>query len=97
MKFLLLLISFLAFGITAQDRVEFQCVQVVDVHSESLSGAKIQLDGSNRTYYTNSKGYCQIPVHVLKSCRSLTVDCISYKSKNLYTFELNSIIVLDFR
>ncbi|MCC6817661.1 MAG: hypothetical protein IT245_02045 [Bacteroidia bacterium] len=97
MKVLLLALSMFALGITAEDRIEFQCVQVLDVNSEALSGVKIQLDGTNKSFYTNSKGYCYIPVEFLKSSRIVTVDCISYKSKNLYTFELNSKIVLDFR
>lgn len=81
----------------AEERSAVQVVQILDKNNETISGAKIVLEGTKYVYYTNIKGEVYIPSDILKASKGISVECISYKSKSLKNFELNSKIVLEFR
>lgn len=97
MKFFALILSACFLSLNAEAPQGMQSIQVLDTNSEVLPGAKIELMGTGKSYYTNLKGYCLIPVDVLKSAQSIKVECISYKTQLFKNYELNSKIVLDFR
>jgi hypothetical protein len=81
----------------AEDRPSVQVIQVLDVKNETISGAKVELPGTGRVYYTNLKGQCYIPTTLLKASKEIVIECISYKSQTVKTFETNSKIILEFR
>lgn len=97
MKFFTLLLSFCLLSLNAEAPHGMQSIQVLDTNSEVLPGVRIELVGTGKTYYTNLKGYCLIPVDVLKSAQSIKIECISYKTQLIENSELNSKIILDFR
>lgn len=97
MKSLALLFVLLTGSLLAEERQSMQMIQVLDVKNESISGAKVEIAGTGRVYYTNLKGQCFIPANVLKSGKELVVECISYKSQTVKNFETSSKIVLEFR
>ncbi len=81
----------------AGDNTALQILKIYDKNNESVAGAKVELLGTDKIYYTNSKGECYIPENIYKSCNSIKVECISYKSTVLNINELNSKIILEFR
>lgn len=81
----------------AEDKPSVQVLQVLDVKNETIAGAKVQLAGTDRIYYTNLKGQCFIPAAILKASKGITVECISYKTQTIKSFETFSKIVLEFR
>lgn len=97
MKSLALLFVLVTGSLLAEERQSMQVIQVLDVKNETISGAKVEIAGTGRVYYTNLKGQCFIPVNVLKSGKELVVECISYKSQTVKNFETSSKIVLEFR
>ncbi len=97
MKSLALLFVLLTGNLLAEERQPMQVIQVLDVKNETIAGAKVQLAGSDRTYYTNIKGQCFIPANLLKSGKGLVVECISYKTQTVKNFETSSKIILEFR
>ncbi len=60
-----------------------------------IAGAKVIID--NQIFYTGINGTCNIPVALLDKCKSIKVECISFKTKELKTIESNSKIILEFR
>lgn len=91
--------AFLLFAssVTAGEQVPLQTIQILDNNNETVIGAKIELVGTNYTYYTNLKGEVYIPSNLLKGSKGINVECISYKTKNLKNYEVNSKIILEFR
>lgn len=72
-------------------------ITVTDSNNEKLSGAAIEISGTNKVYYTNINGACYIPKSVLSNAELITVNCISYKSLQLSTDNLHNKIVLKSR
>lgn len=97
MKFMLLILTFFTTAIMAEEKIMFQSVQVIDTNNETLCGVKVELLGTGKTYYTNAHGYCLIPVEVLRSCRIISFESVSYQSKTVYSFDLDTKIVMNFR
>jgi hypothetical protein len=97
MKSLALLFVLFAGSLFAEDRPSVQVIQVFDVKNETISGAKVELAGTGRIYYTNLKGQCFIPATLLKASKEIIIECISYKSQTVKTFENSSKIILEFR
>lgn len=97
MKSLLMLLILTTSSLFALDVNSFQLVQVTDKNNESLAGAKVELIGTDKIYYTNSKGECYIPQNILKQCRSIKIECISFQSTTLMTYDINSKIILQNR
>lgn len=97
MKHALIVFFILASQLMAADLADVQVVRVADKNNESVAGAKVELLGTGKVYYTNSRGECYIPVGLFRICESVRIECISYKPSMLRTFELNSKIILDFR
>ena len=94
MKSVLLLIVLVSANIFAYDQSAVQLIQVSDKNNELVSGAKVELLGTDKVYYTNSKGECYVPMQIFKQCQSVKIDCVSYKSTLLNTYEINSKIIL---
>jgi hypothetical protein len=97
MKAVLLLIVLVSANIFAYDQSAVQLIQVSDKNNELVSGAKVELVGTGKVYYTNSKGECYVPIQIYKQCQSVKIDCVSYKSTLLKAYEINSKIILDNR
>jgi len=97
MKSLSLLFFLFAFSLYAEDRPTVQLIQVLDVNNEAISGARIELPGTGRVYYTNLKGQCFIPSALMKASKEIVIEIISYKTQTVKTFETNSKIILEFR
>ncbi len=97
MKVLLMLFLLVSANLFAYDQSAVQLIQVSDKNNELVSGAKVELVGTGKVYYTNSKGECYVPMQIFKQCQSVKIDCVSYKSTLLKTYEINSKIILDNR
>jgi len=97
MKSLTLLFVLFAGSLFAEDRPSVQLVKVMDVKNEVISGAKVELAGTGRVWYTNTKGECYIPVVLLKNSKELIIESISYKTQTVKSFENSSKIILEFR
>jgi hypothetical protein len=97
MKVVFLLIVLVSVNIFAYDQSAVQLIQVSDKNNELVSGAKVELVGTGKVYYTNSKGECYVPIQIYKQCQSVKIDCVSYKSTLLKAYEINSKIILDNR
>ncbi len=97
MKHLFLLFLFVSVNLFAYDQSTVQLIQVSDKNNDFVSGAKVELIGTGKIYYTNSMGECYIPIQVFKQCQFIKVDCVSYKPKVLKTYEIKSKIILDNR
>jgi len=72
-------------------------ITIVDNNNELVTGAKVEVIGSRHVYYTNIKGECYIPSGLLRQYKSLSVECISYKSISISTKEVSEKITLEFR
>ncbi len=94
MKAVLMLILLVSANLFAYDQSAIQLIQVSDNNNELVSGAKIELIGTGKVYYTNSRGECYIPMQIFKQCQSVKIDCVSYKSTLLKTYEISSKIIL---
>ena len=94
MKAVLMLILLVSANLFAYDQSAIQLIQVSDKNNELVAGAKVELLGTGKVYYTNSKGECYIPMHIFKQSQSVKIDCVSYKSTLLKTYEINSKIIL---
>ena len=97
MKSLALLFVLLTGSLFAEDRPSVQVIQVLDVKNEAISGAKVELSGTGKVWYTNTQGQCFIPVGLLKTNKELVVESISYKTQTVKSFENSSKIILEFR
>lgn len=97
MKNIFLILVLIGGNLIAGDNTALQVLKIYDKNNESVAGAKVELLGTDKIYYTNSKGECYIPETIYKSCDGIKIDCISYKSTILHTNELNSKIILEFR
>jgi hypothetical protein len=97
MKFLFLLLTLGLTSLQAEAPVGAQAIQVTDIKGEALAGVKIELLGTGRSYYTNLNGVCLIPQDLLKATKMVKVESISYKTKQLPVYDLNSKIILEFR
>jgi len=72
-----------------------QAIKIYDTNNELVAGAKVQID--NVIYYSSINGICLIPKSILANSKSIMVECISFKTKQIKTSELNSKIILDNR
>ena len=81
----------------AADQSGLQVITIVDNNNELVTGAKVEVIGSRHVYYTNIKGECYIPSGLLRQYKSLSVECISYKSISISTKEVSEKITLEFR
>jgi hypothetical protein len=72
-------------------------IKILDTNNELISGAKITINGTHEVYYTNAKGECHIPSHLLSNQSNIVVDYISYKSKQIQLTSKNSKIILEKR
>lgn len=72
-------------------------ITVMDANNEKLAGASIEVSGSTKIYYTNINGYCYIPKSVLNGAEKITVNCISYKTVQVATENIQNRIVLKSR
>ena len=97
MKAVFTFILFVTLSLMAYDQSAVQLIQVADKNNELVSGAKVELMGTGKIYYTNSKGECYIPMQIFKQCLSVKIECISYKPVSYKNFELNSKIILENR
>ena len=97
MKAVLMLILLVSANLFAYDQSAVQLIQVSDKNNELVSGAKVELIGTGKVYYTNSRGECYVPMPIFKQCQSVKIDCISYKSTLIKTYEINSKIILETR
>ena len=87
----------LVIGTLSAEKIEQQnfIIKILDTNNELISGAKITINGTNEVYYTNSKGECLIPLHLLNNQSNIVVDYISYKSKQIQLTAKNSKIILE--
>jgi predicted nucleotidyltransferase len=92
--FVFLLIGTQMFALNNSD---VQVLQVSDKNNELLAGAKVELVGTGKTFYTNSKGQCYIPTELLNVCKTVKIDCISYKTISIKSIEVQNKIVLEER
>jgi len=72
-------------------------ITVTDSNNEKLSGAAIEISGTNKVYYTNINGACYLPKSLLSNAELITINCISYKSIQLSTENIHSKIILKSR
>lgn len=72
-------------------------ITVMDTNNEKLAGASIEISGTNKIYYTNINGYCYIPKSVLNGAEKITVNCISYKTVQVSTENIQNRVVLKSR
>lgn len=99
-KLFLIALSFCFTALTAEETGSVSSVKmftVADVNKELLAGAKVECLGTGYTAYTNSKGECFIPAHILKQAKAFKVESVSYKSRQIELYELSTVIVLQFR
>jgi hypothetical protein len=98
-KIIVIMFLSLIIGTISAEKIEQQnfIIKILDVNNELISGAKITLYGTNEIYYTNSKGECYIPSHLLNNQSNIVVDYISYKSKQIQLSSKNSKIILEKR
>jgi hypothetical protein len=69
----------------------------MDVNNELVTGAKVEIPGTSYIYYTNIKGECYIPTHILQQSKTIHIDCISYKMLDIRVRDLSSKVILEFR
>lgn len=81
----------------AGEFVQGKVIRVVDKNGEQLSGAKIELLGTGKVFYTNSKGECFVPLAQLQLSKAIKIECISYKPIQLKSLEIKDNIILEFR
>ncbi|MDI1235160.1 MAG: hypothetical protein PSX81_12835 [bacterium] len=62
-----------------------------------MAGATIEVSGSNKVFYTNINGYCYIPKSLLNNAEKVTINCISYKTVQMTSENIQSRIVLKSR
>ena len=74
---------------------ECEAIKVCDTNNEMVAGAKVQID--HLIYYTNINGVCLVPKSIMAKAKSIKVECISFKTKQLSISEINSKIILDNR
>lgn len=83
-------------NITVAEKTEQQnyIIKIIDTNNESISGAKITINGTNEVFYSNANGECKIPSHLINKENSINIDFISYKSKNIeITSKISKIIL----
>lgn len=97
MKKLLFLFLLICSSALASNPSALHLIKVMDKNNESVVGAKVVLLGTDKVYYTNSKGECYIPVEIFKTCQAVKIESISYKSITCNAHDLNSKIILEFR
>ena len=97
MKLPFFLVVLFSANLFAYDQSTIQLIQVSDKNNDFVSGAKVELVGTGKVYYTNSKGECYIPIQIFKQCQFVKIDCVSYKPTLLKTFEIKSKIILENR
>lgn len=97
MKNALIVLLFLSTHLFASELGNVQVIRVMDKNNETVTGAKVELLGSGKTYYTNSKGECYIPIHIFEQYGTVKVECISYKSATIDSKDIQSKIVLESR
>ncbi len=97
MKQVIILFLLLSTALHAEVVPQMQVIAVSDKNNELVSGAKVELIGTGKVYYTNSKGECYIPLSILNQSKGVLVECISYKPFQFKTTDLQSKVVLEFR
>jgi hypothetical protein len=98
-KIIVIMLLSLVIGTVSAEKIEQQnfIIKILDTNNESISGAKITINGTHEVYYTNAKGECQIPSHLFNNQSNIVVDFISYKSKQIQITSKNSKIILEKR
>ena len=97
MRVILIFLLSLGLQLNAGEFVQGKVIRVVDNNGEQLSGAKIELLGTGKVFYTNSKGECFVPLAQLQMAKSVKIECISYKPIQLKSLEIKTDIILEFR
>ena len=97
LKHIIIILFFFCQQVLALDPSSVQVIRVTDVNNELVTGAEVKVEGTSLVFYTNLKGECYIPADLLKQHRKLSIHCISYKSKDVNSFDLSSKIILEFR
>lgn len=81
----------------AGELVQGKVIRVIDKNGEQLSGAKIELLGTGKVFYTNSRGECFVPTFQLQMAKLVKIECISYKPIQVKSLEIKTDIILEFR
>lgn len=95
LKSIITIVLFLFVNICLAVPNECDAIKVCDTNNEMVAGAKVQID--HLTFYTNINGVCLVPKSILAKAKSIKIECISFKTKQLNISELNSKIILDNR
>ncbi len=97
MKHIILIAVLFCNQLLANEQGNIQVVRVVDSNQELVTGARLEIPGTSYVFYSNIKGECYIPAHLLRQYAHINIHCVSYKTVNISTKEISSKITLEFR